>query len=94
MHVARRSFLASLLALPLAPHAKYVAALLSAPRASNTVLTLADITRESVKMWSNSNLFLRSIDMQWEKEFGCNGAKIGDTVHIRLPNDYVRRALT
>ncbi len=35
------------------------------------------------------NIFLKNIYNQYEDEFGKAGAKIGDTLRIRLPNDFV-----
>ena len=55
----------------------------------NSLLTTSKITRESVMLFLNSNLFLQSIDRQHDNEFGKKGEKIGSQLRIRLPNDYV-----
>jgi hypothetical protein len=49
------------------------------------------ITREAVMLFKNSNLFIQNIDTQYSKDFAVDGAKIGDSIRIRLPNDYVVR---
>lgn len=55
---------------------------------SNTLLTIDMITREAVALWKNSNAFLQNIDTQYDSSFAVDGAKIGQTLRIRLPNDY------
>jgi hypothetical protein len=49
------------------------------------------ITREALRIFKNSNLFLRNIDSQYDDSFAKSGAKIGDTLRIRLPNEYTVR---
>ena len=56
--------------------------------AGNTLLTIDMITRMAVRLWKNSNAFLQQIDTQYGAEFAITGAKIGDTLRIRLPNEY------
>lgn len=46
------------------------------------------ITREAVRLWKNSNAFIQNVDMQYDDSFAVNGAKIGSTLRIRLPNDF------
>lgn len=58
---------------------------------ANTILTASMITREALRLFKNSNLFLRNIDTQYDSSFAKTGGKIGDTLRIRLPNDYVVR---
>ena len=55
----------------------------------NTLLTIDMITKEAVMIFKNSNLFVMNMDTQYDPAFGIDGAKIGDTLRIRLPNDYV-----
>lgn len=57
--------------------------------AGNTLLTIDMITREAVRLFKNSNLFIMNMDTQYDGSFAIDGAKIGDTLRIRLPNDYV-----
>lgn len=58
---------------------------------ANSLLTINMITREAVRLWKNSNAFLSNVDTQYDDEFAVTGAKIGDTLRIRLPNDYTVR---
>lgn len=59
------------------------------PKSSrNRLLTSADIMREAVRMFKNSNSFIVERVFQYDEEFGISGAKIGSTLRIRLPNDY------
>lgn len=55
----------------------------------NSLLTIDMITKEAVRLFKNSNAFLQQIDRQYDSQFAREGAKIGDTLRIRLPNDYV-----
>jgi hypothetical protein len=38
--------------------------------------------------WENSPGFIQRVNQQYDDQFGAQGAKIGDTLRIRLPNDY------
>lgn len=58
---------------------------------SNTLLTINMITREAVRLWVNTNSFLQHIDTQYDDQFAITGAKIGQSLRIRLPNDYTVR---
>lgn len=58
---------------------------------ANTLLTPNQITREAVRLFINSNAFLQGVDRQYDDRFARDGAKIGDSLRIRLPNDYVVR---
>jgi hypothetical protein len=55
---------------------------------ANSFLTIDMITRESVALFRNSNAFLQQIKMQYDDQYAREGAKIGATLRIRLPNDY------
>src|SRR3954470_3178249 len=57
--------------------------------AGNSLLTIDLITREAVRLFKNSNLFIQNIDTQYDSQFAVDGAKIGSTLRIRLPNDYI-----
>lgn len=59
--------------------------------AGNSLLTISMITREAVMLFKNGNLFIQNIDTQYDKMFAVDGAKIGTSVKIRLPNDYTVR---
>jgi hypothetical protein len=56
---------------------------------ANTYLTIDMITKEAVRLFKNSNLFIMNMDTQYDKQFAVDGAKIGDTLRIRLPSDFV-----
>jgi hypothetical protein len=60
--------------------------------AGNTILTIDQITRESVELFRNSNAFLMNVDRQFDEEFGKSGQKIGEVLRVRLPNDYTVRS--
>lgn len=58
---------------------------------ANSLLTINMITREAVTLWKNTNAFMMSINTQYDDYYAVDGAKIGDTLRIRLPNDYTVR---
>lgn len=55
----------------------------------NSLLTIDMITAEAVRLFKNSNLFIMNMDTQYDPAFAVDGAKIGSSLRIRLPNDYV-----
>lgn len=57
--------------------------------AGNSLLTIDMITAEAVRLFKNSNLFIMNMDTQYDGSFAIDGAKIGQVLRIRLPNDYV-----
>lgn len=56
---------------------------------ANNILTIDMITREAVELFKNTNAFIKSLRTQYDASFAVTGAKIGDTLRVRLPNDYV-----
>lgn len=58
---------------------------------ANTLLTIDQITREALRLAHEKASFLGTINRQFDEEFGKAGGKIGDTLRIRLPSQYVRR---
>ena len=54
---------------------------------ANALLTPDMITREALRIFKNTNLFLNNIDTQYDDSFAKTGAKIGSTLRVRLPND-------
>lgn len=58
---------------------------------ANNMLTIDMITREAVRLFRNSNWFMRTIGRQFDEEFGRSGGKIGQQLRIRMPNDYILR---
>lgn len=55
----------------------------------NTFLTIDMITKEAVRLFKNSNMFIMNMDTQYDKMFAIDGAKIGDNLRIRLPSDFI-----
>jgi hypothetical protein len=47
---------------------------------ANSLLTISMITREAVRLWKNTNNFLRAVDTQYDDQFARTGAKIGSSV--------------
>jgi hypothetical protein len=58
---------------------------------ANTLLTIGMITKKALALFLNTNSFIKAIDKQYSKEFAVDGAKIGSSIKIRLPNDYTVR---
>ena len=56
---------------------------------ASTYLTIDMITAEAVMLFKNSNLFIMNMDTQYDDQFARDGAKIGSTLRIRLPSDFV-----
>lgn len=54
---------------------------------ANEILTIDMVTRIALKLWKNSNAFMRAIDSQYDDRFAVTGAKIGDSLRLRLPID-------
>jgi len=59
---------------------------------ANTLLTPQVITREALRILHQEAVFIKSIDRQYDNRFARSGAKIGDTLDIRLPNKYTVRS--
>ena len=58
---------------------------------ANTLLTINMITREAVRLWKNTNAFMRNLDTQYDDQYARTGAKIGSQLRIRLPVDFTVR---
>jgi hypothetical protein len=58
---------------------------------SNTLLTPTAVTRESLRILHQKLNFIGSIERQYDDSFAKAGAKIGETLKIRLPNEYTVR---
>ena len=58
---------------------------------SNTILTPDMITREALRILHQKLTFIGSINRAYDSSFAQSGAKIGDTLRIRLPNQYTVR---
>lgn len=57
----------------------------------NDLLTINMITRAAVRIWRNTNAFIQNINTQYDDQYAREGAKIGTTLRIRLPNEYTVR---
>jgi hypothetical protein len=57
----------------------------------NTILTPQQITREALRILHQKCTFIGSINRQYDDQFAKTGAKIGDSLKIRLPNQYTVR---
>jgi hypothetical protein len=55
---------------------------------SNSLLTPTEVTREALRILHQKCSFIGSINRQYDDRFAKSGAKIGDTLTIRLPNEY------
>ena len=58
---------------------------------SNALLTVDEITRRALLILHQKMTFISSINRQYDDSFANEGAKIGDTLRIRLPNQYTVR---
>lgn len=58
---------------------------------ANTLLTPQMITREALRILHQKLNFIGNINRQYDDSFAKSGAKIGDTLSIRLPNQYTVR---
>lgn len=59
--------------------------------ASNALLTPTAVTREALRILHQKLNFIGNINRQYDSQFANEGAKIGDTLKVRLPNEYVVR---
>ncbi|MFO1057883.1 MAG: P22 phage major capsid protein family protein [Dongiaceae bacterium] len=59
---------------------------------ANTILTPTMVTREALRILHQKLNFVGSINRQYDDSFAKSGAKIGDTLKIRLPNQYTVRS--
>lgn len=55
----------------------------------NTLLTPTQVTREALRVAHQKSNFIGTIDRQHDSAFAVNGAKIGDSIKIRKPNQFV-----
>lgn len=57
----------------------------------NSILTPTAVTRKALQILHQKLNFIGSINRQYDDSFAKSGAKIGDQLKIRLPNEYVVR---
>lgn len=55
---------------------------------TNTLLTITMVTRELIRCTENELMFARGVSKGYDDHFAKTGAKIGDTVNIRMPNRF------
>jgi hypothetical protein len=53
---------------------------------SNSLLTIDMITRKALEILENSLVLTRTVNRQYDDSFAVEGAKIGSTLRIRLPD--------
>lgn len=58
----------------------------------NSILTPTAVTREILRILHQKATFIGSINRQYDDSFAKSGAKIGDSLKIRLPNQYTVRS--
>jgi len=58
---------------------------------ANSLLTPTAVTREALRVLHQKLTFIGSINRQYDDSFAKTGAKIGDSLKIRLPNQYTVR---
>jgi hypothetical protein len=59
---------------------------------SNTILTPSQITKEALRILHQKLTFVGTIKRDYDDSFAKSGAKIGDSLRIRLPNQYTVRS--
>lgn len=57
----------------------------------NTLLTPTQVTREALVILHQKLNFIGNVNRQYDSSFAKDGARIGDSLKIRLPNQYVVR---
>ena len=57
----------------------------------NTILTATAVTREALRVLHQKLNFVGTITRDYDERFAQTGARIGDTLKVRLPNQYVVR---
>lgn len=58
---------------------------------ANSILTPTAVTREALRILHQKLRFVGSVNRQYDSSFAKSGAKIGDSLKIRLPNEYTVR---
>jgi hypothetical protein len=59
---------------------------------ANTLITPTAVTREALRILHQKLNFVGNINRQYDDRFAKSGAKIGDSLSIRLPNEYTVRS--
>jgi len=53
---------------------------------ANSILTIDMITRKALEILENNLVLVRNVNRQYDDSFAVEGAKIGSTLRIRLPD--------
>ncbi len=59
---------------------------------ANTILTPTAVTRKALQILHQKLNFIGSINRQYDDSYARTGAKIGDSLKIRLPNEFTIRS--
>lgn len=59
---------------------------------TNTILTPTMVTRKALSILHNKLKFIKTIDRQYDSQFARQGAKIGSSLSIRMPNQFTVRS--
>lgn len=59
---------------------------------ANTLLSSTQVTRKALMILHQKLNFVGSINRSYDDSFAKDGAKVGDTLKIRLPNQYTTRS--
>lgn len=58
---------------------------------ANSILTMTQITREALRVLHQKANFVGSVNRQYDDSFAKSGAKIGQTLNVRMPSKYTVR---
>ena len=58
---------------------------------ANTLSVIDMVTREALRIAHEKLSFIGTIDRSYDSSFAKTGAKVGDTLRVRNPNQYLRR---
>jgi len=58
---------------------------------ANTLSVIDMVTREALRIAHEKLSFLSTIDRSYDNSYAKTGAKVGDTLRVRNPNQYTRR---
>ena len=56
---------------------------------SNNLLTISQITNRSLMVLENDCPFVKSVNREYDEQFGVTGAKVGNTVNVRKPGRFI-----
>lgn len=58
---------------------------------ANSILTMTHITREALRVLHQKLNFVGNVNRQYDDQFARTGAKIGQTLNVRMPSKYTVR---